>query len=75
MDRCHLKGETGDRLQAVLCAAGYNTRVAAAGHRAQGSDGLLRLLPTAAVAAMVIWFADQRDLKAFMRPSDSVAVS
>ncbi len=24
MDRCHLKGETGDRLQAVLCAAGYN---------------------------------------------------
>jgi len=24
MDRCHLKGETGDRLYAVLCAAGYN---------------------------------------------------
>jgi hypothetical protein len=24
MDRCHLKGETGDRLHAVLCAAGYN---------------------------------------------------
>ena len=24
MDRCHLKGKTGDRLHAVLCAAGYN---------------------------------------------------
>ena len=26
MDRCHLKGENGDRLHAVLCAAGYNIR-------------------------------------------------
>ena len=26
MDRCHLKGEAGDRLHAVLCAAGYNLR-------------------------------------------------
>jgi IS5 family transposase len=26
MDRCHLKGETGDRLHAVLCAAGYNIK-------------------------------------------------
>ena len=26
MDRCHLKGEQGDRLHAVLCAAGYNIR-------------------------------------------------
>ena len=26
MDRCHLKGEVGDRLHAVLCAAGYNIR-------------------------------------------------
>jgi len=24
MGRCHLKGEQGDRLHAVLCAAGYN---------------------------------------------------
>ncbi len=24
MGRCHLKGETGDKLHAVLCAAGYN---------------------------------------------------
>ncbi len=26
MDRCHLKDEQGDRLHAVLCAAGYNIR-------------------------------------------------
>jgi hypothetical protein len=26
MDRCHLKGQQGDRLHAVLCAAGYNIR-------------------------------------------------
>lgn len=26
MDRCHLKGEQGDRLHAVLCAAGYNIK-------------------------------------------------
>lgn len=26
LDRCHLKGELGDSLHAVLCAAGYNLR-------------------------------------------------
>ena len=26
LDRCHLKGEQGDSLHAVLCAAGYNLR-------------------------------------------------
>lgn len=26
MQRCHLKGELGDRLHAVLCAAGYNLK-------------------------------------------------
>lgn len=26
MGRCHLKGELGDRLHAILCAAGYNIR-------------------------------------------------
>ena len=26
MDRCHLKGQQGDSLHAVLCAAGYNIR-------------------------------------------------
>ena len=26
MDRCWLRGQTGDALHAVLCAAGYNIR-------------------------------------------------
>ncbi len=26
MDRCYLKGEQGDRIHAVLCAAGYNIK-------------------------------------------------
>src|SRR5690606_17796421 len=26
MGRCHLKGESGDRIHAVLCAAGYNIK-------------------------------------------------
>jgi len=26
MGRCHLKGELGDRLHAVLCVAGYNIK-------------------------------------------------
>ena len=26
LNRCHLKGEIGDRIHAVLCAAGYNIR-------------------------------------------------
>jgi len=26
MDRCHLKGEHGDQMHAVLCAAGYNIK-------------------------------------------------
>ena len=26
LDRCHLKGQLGDALHAVLCAAGYNLR-------------------------------------------------
>jgi hypothetical protein len=36
MDRCHLKGELGDRLHAVLCAAGYNIRRHAAHACPQG---------------------------------------
>ena len=26
LDRCHLKGKTGDAIHAVLCAAGYNIK-------------------------------------------------
>ena len=42
MDRCHLKGETGDRLHAVLCAAGYNIRWLL---RRSAKKGLRALLP------------------------------
>jgi IS5 family transposase len=53
MDRCHLKGETGDRLHAVLCAAGHNIRwllrmIAKKGLRALLAL-LLRLLRLAAM--------------------------
>ena len=48
MDRCHLNGQTGDRLHAVLCAAGHNIRwllrmIAKKGIRAMLAH-LLRLL-------------------------------
>jgi transposase, IS5 family len=26
LDRCHLKGQTGDAIHALLCAAGYNIK-------------------------------------------------
>jgi len=53
MERCHLKGETGDRLHAVLCAAGYNIKwllrmIAKKGLRALLAL-LLRLLRRAAM--------------------------
>ncbi len=53
MDRCHLKGTQGDRLHAVLCAAGYNIRwllrmIAKKGLRALATL-LLRLLQLAAM--------------------------
>ncbi len=36
MDRCHLKGEYGDRLHALLCAAGYNIKWHAAHDHQEG---------------------------------------
>jgi len=75
MDRCHLKGEIGDRLHAVLCAAGYNIRWLLRAIARKGLTAFLRLLPASAVAAVVAWFTDHRDLMAFMRPSNPVAVA
>lgn len=45
MDRCHLKGETGDRLHAVLCAAGYNLRWLLRMIAKNGLRAVLWLLP------------------------------
>jgi IS5 family transposase len=46
MDRCHLKGETGDRLHAVLCTAGYNIRWLLRMIARKGIRALLALLFT-----------------------------
>ena len=44
MDRCHLKGQTGDRLHAVLCAAGDHIRWLLRMIAKQGLRALLALL-------------------------------
>jgi IS5 family transposase len=53
MDRCHLKGETGDRLHAVLCAAGYNIRWLLRMIAKKGIDLLQRLYLRLCTAAGV----------------------
>jgi IS5 family transposase len=75
MDRCHLKGEIGDRLHAVLCAAGDNIRWLLRAIARKALKALLRLLPSPAVAAVLAWIADHWDLMAFMRPSNPVVVA
>jgi len=45
MDRCHLKGEIGDRLHAVLCAAGYNLRWLLRAIARKGLGAFFWLLP------------------------------
>ena len=44
LDRCHLKGEIGDRIHAVLCAAGYNIRWLLRMIAKKGLGAFLRLL-------------------------------
>jgi IS5 family transposase len=75
MDRCHLKGEIGDRLHAVLCAAGYNIRWLLRAIARKGLTAFWRLLPAPAVAAVVALLADHQGLRAFMRLSNPVAVA
>jgi hypothetical protein len=72
MDRCQLKGEIGDRLHAVLCAAGYNIRWLLRAIPRKGLTAFLRLLPSPAVAAVVALLADHPDLMAFMRTAKPV---
>lgn len=52
MDRCHLRGEIGDRLHAVLCAAGYNVRWLLRAIARKGLKASLRLLPAGLAAAI-----------------------
>ncbi len=56
MDRCHLKGATGDRLHAVLCAAGYNIR------------WLLRMIVKKGVAYLTPLFLRLRFVMTWCRP-------
>jgi hypothetical protein len=51
-DRCHLRGEIGDRLHVVLCAAGYNVRWLLRATARRGLKASLRLLPAGLAAAL-----------------------
>jgi IS5 family transposase len=57
LGRCHLKGTLGDKLHAVLCAAGYNIRWLLRMIRAKGLRAFLRLLR--AMAPTTVW-SEQR---------------
>ena len=50
MNRCHLKGQTGDAMHAVLCAAGYNIRWLLRMIRKKGIGLFLSLLQTLGLA-------------------------
>lgn len=66
--RCHLKGETGDRLHAVLCAAGYNIRwlmrMIAQKGLAFLAQILLRLKTEHAQVAIMVMLALQSSVRA-----------
>lgn len=63
MDRCHLKGETGDRLHAVLCAAGYNLRWLLRMIAKKGLRAVLWLLPAQVrSAARALFGAAERQM-------------
>ena len=57
LGRCHLKGTLGDKLHAVLCAAGYNIRWLLRMIRAKGLRAFVRLLR--AMAPITVW-SEQR---------------
>ena len=64
MDRCHLKGEIGDRLHAVLCAAGYNLRWLFRAIARKGLGVFFLLLPPE-----LIWAIRRHLSKSFLRIS------
>jgi IS5 family transposase len=79
MDRCHLKGEQGDRLHAVLCAAGYNIRWLLRMIAKKGVPFLLRLYFRLCKAAAVPpnWLSQLRELVsiAFTQPPARLVAS
>ena len=64
MDRCHLKGEIGDRLHAVLCAAGYNLRWLLRAIARKGLGAFFCLLPPE-----LIWAIRRHLAESFLRIS------
>jgi IS5 family transposase len=58
MNRCHLRGETGDRVQTVLCAAGYNIRWLLRMIVKRGIGPLLRLFFMCLIALLSVvgWY-------------------
>lgn len=60
MDRCHLKGEIGDRLHAVLCAAGYNLRWLLRVIAKRGPRAVLWVLPAQVRTAVTAMFGAVR---------------
>ncbi len=77
MDRCHLKGEQGDRLHAVLCAAGYNIRWLLRMIAKKGLAFLrrlyLRLCTAAAISANWIRMLQKIAVNAFKEPTPRLA--
>jgi IS5 family transposase len=55
--RYHLKGEEGDRLHAVLCAAGYNIRWLLRMIAKKGLTAFLRLLEITGIPAVGSWLS------------------
>jgi len=53
MNRCHLKGQAGDAMHAVLCAAGYNIRWLLRMIRKKGISLFLSLLQALGLATCV----------------------
>ena len=66
MDRCHLKGEMGDRMHAVLCAAGYNIRWLLRAIARKGLKAVLRLSPNGLASELMRVL---RQMKALMAPA------
>ena len=72
MGRCHLKDEEGDRLHAVLCAAGYNIRWLLRMIAKKGLRALLRLIEVAAIPPIQRW---QSTLRVAVAPALTLAAS
>ena len=59
MGRCHLKGAIGDKLHAVLCAAGYNVRWLL---RMIAKKGLRAFLSALRAMAAIVVRSEQRSV-------------